>query len=56
MNNIEPQKLKTDKNITNEEENALNELIHMSKDTIEIKKADKSNVFILMDKEEYKTK
>ena len=45
-----------DSNISPEEELALKEILKLSKEKIEIKKADKSNTLVIMDKEVYRDK
>ena len=43
-------------NLNIEERKALDELQTLNKTTIEIEKADKSNTFVIMDKDVYKEK
>ena len=43
-------------NLDKEEQKALKDLMTLSKSVLEIKKADKSNTLVIMDKEEYKNK
>ena len=56
VNKIEPKCTQMDSNVTVDEENALKELISYSKESMEIKKADKSNTFVIMDKTHYRDK
>ena len=56
MNKINPERKSWKDNLQKEEQEALKELIALSKSTLEIKKADKSNTLIIMNKEEYKNK
>ena len=54
INKIEPSKKITVENITEEERTALNEIKELTRTTLEIKKADKTNTFVIMDKENYR--
>ena len=56
INKIDPKKIEMNSNVCEDEERGLRELQSLSKTTIEIKKADKSNTFVIMDKETYKEK
>ena len=56
VNKINPECRNLPDNLSKEERNAMKELIAMSKTDIEIKKADKSNTLVLMNKEDYKNK
>ena len=56
IHKIDPRKTKMESNIEEEEENALRELKSLTQESIEVKKADKSNILVIMDKEEYKEK
>jgi hypothetical protein len=51
---IQPTKIHTPCNIANEEVQALRELKILIKSDLEIKKADKSNTLVVMDKDEYR--
>ena len=53
LNRIEPIPIKNESNISRVEEKALEDLKKLTKDSLEIKKADKSDVWVIMDKEEY---
>ena len=53
INKIEPIELDMPANISADEENALKELIKLSKTQLEIKKADKTSTFVIMNKEDY---
>ena len=54
INKLEPKSRTTEDNIDPEERRALAELISLTDTEIEIKKADKTNTFVVMDKETYK--
>ena len=54
VNKIEPKSIHMERNITVDEEKALKELILCSKESIEIKKADKTNTLVIMDKTDYR--
>ena len=54
LRKIQPTEIWTTNNISNDEESALQELKTLTKSTIEIKKADKTNTIIVMNKNEYK--
>ena len=56
VNKINPQSKEHTDNLDKGEQEALRELVALSRSEIEIKKADKSNTLIIMDKEEYKNK
>ena len=56
IHKIEPNRIKMESNITIEEETALHELQTMTREIIEIKKADKANILVVMDKNDYKEK
>ena len=56
VNKINPQSKEHNDNLDKEEQVALKELVSLSRLEIEIKKADKSNTLVIMDKEEYKNK
>ena len=51
INKLCPTEIEMDSNITPEEETSLKEILRLSKENIEIKKADKSNTLVIMDKE-----
>ena len=53
LNRIEPIPIKNESNISRAEEKALEEFKKLTKDSLEIKKADKSDVWVIMDKGEY---
>ena len=53
---LDPETKEMNDNLDSEERNALNELRKLTTTSIEIKKADKSNTFVLMDKKDYKEK
>ena len=53
---LEPSKTHTPSNISIEEETALRELKSLTKTSIEIKKADKTNTLVIMDKTDYRDK
>ena len=50
---IEPAKIVMNSNVSPEEECALKEIINLTKSSLEIKKADKTNTLVVMDKNEY---
>ena len=54
LSRVEPIPIEKESNISREEKDALEELIAMSKSTLEIKKADKTDVWVVMDKFEYR--
>ena len=54
LHKIEPNPKKVNDNLSKEERKAYNELRSLSKDMIEIKKADKSDTWVIIDKAEYK--
>ena len=54
LHKLEPVPIHMEKNIDSEEQSALNELKTLSKSTIEIKKADKSDTWVIMDKCSYR--
>jgi hypothetical protein len=56
VNKITPVTKRTSDNLGKEEREALTELQQLSETTIEIKKADKSNTLVVMDKDDYKRK
>ena len=56
VNRVEPVQVHNENNITFEEKTALNDLKKLTRDTLEIKKADKSDVWVVMDKDEYSEK
>ena len=56
VNRINPERRTLSNNLSSEEREAMKELIALSKSEIEIKKADKSNTLVLMNKEEYQNK
>ena len=56
INKIKPEEKKLSDNLSGEEREAMKELISMTRTDIEIKKADKSNTLVLMDKEKYRSK
>ena len=56
VNKLCPLEIEMESNIDPSEEQALKEIVQMSKNDIEIKKADKSNTLVIMDKEVYKEK
>jgi hypothetical protein len=56
INKLGPTEIEMDSNISPEEELALKEILKLSKEKIEIKKADKSNTLVIMDKEVYRDK
>ena len=56
INKLSPTKIVMDSNVSKKEEKALKEIIKLSKDKIEIKKADKSNTLVIMDKDVYREK
>ena len=56
VNRINPESRNLPDNLSNEERKAMKELIALSKSEIEIKKADKSNTLVIMNKDEYKNK
>ena len=56
VNKINPQSKEHTDNLDTGEREALRDLVTLSRSEIEIKKADKSNTLIIMDKEEYKNK
>ena len=56
VNKITPVTKRTSDNLSKEEREALTELQQLSETTIEIKKADKSNTLVVMDKDDYKRK
>ena len=56
LNRIEPTPIVKENNITQNEKQALDELKILSKTVIEIKKADKTDVWVIMDKDEYRDK
>ena len=47
---IEPNQIQIESNINTNEKTALRQLMTMSKESIEIKKEDKSNILAIMDK------
>ena len=53
VNRIEPVPISNENNITFEEKKAMDELKKLTRETLEIKKADKSDVWVIMDKDEY---
>ena len=53
LNRIEPMSIHKEDNISIDEKNALEELKKLSKENVEIKKADKTDVWVVMDKQEY---
>ena len=53
LNRVEPIHLEKPSNISRKEREALDELKVLSKSLLEIKKADKSDVWVIMNKEEY---
>ena len=53
INKLEPIALEMPNNISIEEERAMKELISLSRSQIEIKKADKTSTFVIMDKNDY---
>ena len=53
MNRTEPTPIVKERNISSREKQTLEELKELSKTAIEIKKADKTDVWVIMDKEEY---
>ena len=56
VNKLSPVNINMESNITTEEDVALKQLKKLSEETVEIKKADKSNTLVIMDKEVYKQK
>ena len=56
INKLEPKKTETNSNVTQQEETALQELTALTRTILEIKKADKTNTLVIMDKEEYREK
>ena len=56
VNKLGPTKIDMESNISKKEEEALSEIIKLSKKNIEIKKADKSNTLVIIDKKDYKDK
>ena len=56
LNRIEPTAIEKESNISSSEEQALDELRTLSKTLIELKKADKTDIWVIMDKEEYRQK
>ena len=54
INKIQPTKISTASNISDEEKSALRELKLLTKSDIEIKKADKTNTIVIMNKEDYR--
>ena len=56
VNKLCPTEIKMKKNISQGEEKALEEIIKLAKEKVEIKKADKSNTLVIIDKEVYKNK
>ena len=56
LNRVEPTPVELEKNITQNERQALEELKELSNTAIEIKKADKSDLWVIMDKDEYRDK
>ena len=56
VNKLCPTEIEMKRNITRGEEKAMEEIINLSKEKIEIKKADKSNTLVIMDKKIYKEK
>ena len=54
LHKLDPVRIQMDSNIDEEERSALNELKELSKSTIEIKKADKSDTWVIMDKDKYR--
>ena len=53
INKLEPSTIDIPSNISLNEENALEDLISLSRSQIEIKKADKTNTIVIMNKEDY---
>ena len=56
LNRIEPTSIEKESNISSTEKQALKELKTLCKTVIEIKKADKTDVWWIMDKEDYREK
>ena len=56
VNKLAPTEIKMNSNISQEETRALQEIKKLSDTTLEIKKADKSNTLVIMDKQIYKDK
>ena len=56
INKLSPNEVKMASNISAEEMTALKEIQNLSNRTLEIKKADKSNTLVIMDKEVYRNK
>ena len=54
INKLEPSRKTPVENITEEEQTALNEIKELTRTTLEIKKADKTNTFVIMDKDRYR--
>ena len=54
INKLEPSVKTGIENIADEEQTALNEIKELTRATLEIKKADKTNTFVIMDKDRYK--
>ena len=54
LNRVEPSRIEAVSNISREEKEALEELKNLSKSELEIKKADKTDVWVVMDKTEYR--
>ena len=54
INKLEPSKKTTVENTTDEEQTALNEIKELTRTMLEIKKADKTNTFVIMDKDRYR--
>ena len=56
IHKLEPRKIKLEENVCKMEKKALTELKNLTKTSLEIKKADKTDTWIIMEKKDYKDK
>ena len=54
LHKIDPMAIQTSSNLSREESEAYNQLKNLSRTTIEIKKADKSDTWVIMNKDDYR--